>query len=202
MTRSRTVRKLLVPASIALACFGLTPTASSATAPPTTEPTHGHESSGDLTAEQQVEIFRATARFHDVDAAIAAGYVESPIEECVEVDGYGGMGLHYANLALATDGVIDPAVPEVLIYAPTADGGVELVAVEYAQIDADQDLATADDRPELFGHPFDGPMDESSPAHSLSARPVPVHYDLHVWLYRENPDGMLAAFNPDVTCTV
>jgi len=36
--------------------------------------------------------------------------------------------------------------------------------------------------------------------HAGAPMPVPVHYDLHVWLYRENPDGMLAAFNPDVSC--
>ena len=46
----------------------------------------------------------------------------------------------------------------------------------------------------------DGPMDATNPAHAGAPMPVPVHYDLHVWLYRENPDGMLAAFNPDVSC--
>ena len=162
----------------------------------------GHDGAegGELTAEQQVAIYKATARFNNVDVAIAAGYAAAPIDECVDVEGYGGMGLHYVNLALATDGVIDPAVPEVLVYIPTADGGLELGAVEYANIDADQDLATDEDRPELFGHPFDGPMDATNPAHAGATMPVPVHFDLHVWLYRENPDGMLAPFNPDVTC--
>lgn len=159
-----------------------------------------HADNGELTAEQQVEIYQATARFNDVDVAFAAGYAPAPIDECVDVEGYGGMGLRYVNLALAADGVIDPATPEVLAYVPTADGGLELGAVEYANIDADQDLATDDDRPELFGHKFDGPMDATNPAHAGAPMPVPVHYDLHVWLYRENPDGMLAAFNPDVSC--
>jgi len=106
-----------------------------------------HADNGELTAEQQVEIYQATARFNDVDVAVAAGYAPAPIVECVDVEGYGGMGLHYVNLALAADGVIDPAIPEVLVYVPTADGGLELGAVEYANIDADQDLATDDDRP-------------------------------------------------------
>jgi hypothetical protein len=26
------------------------------------------------------------------------------------------------------------------------------------------------------------------------------HYDLHVWLYRENPRGLFAQFNPNATC--
>ena len=26
------------------------------------------------------------------------------------------------------------------------------------------------------------------------------HYDRHVWLYRRNPNGMFAQFNPAVSC--
>jgi hypothetical protein len=26
------------------------------------------------------------------------------------------------------------------------------------------------------------------------------HYDQHVWLYRDNPSGVLAQFNPRVSC--
>jgi hypothetical protein len=26
------------------------------------------------------------------------------------------------------------------------------------------------------------------------------HYDLHVWLYRENPKGMFTQFNPKASC--
>jgi hypothetical protein len=29
---------------------------------------------------------------------------------------------------------------------------------------------------------------------------MPVHYDLHVWLWQDNPAGMFALFNPTVTC--
>jgi hypothetical protein len=28
----------------------------------------------------------------------------------------------------------------------------------------------------------------------------PAYYDLHVWLYRDNPSGMFAPYNPAVTC--
>lgn len=44
-----------------------------------------------------------------------------------------------------------------------------------------------------MGLPFDGPM----PGHETG---MPVHYDLHVWLFRHNPDGLLAPFNPAVSC--
>jgi hypothetical protein len=26
------------------------------------------------------------------------------------------------------------------------------------------------------------------------------HYDRHVWIYRENPSGVFAQFNPNVSC--
>ena len=30
---------------------------------------------------------------------------------------------------------------------------------------------------------------------------MPVHYDLHVWLWKHNPSGVFAPFNPDASCT-
>jgi hypothetical protein len=29
---------------------------------------------------------------------------------------------------------------------------------------------------------------------------MPVHYDLHVWLFDSNPAGVFAAWNPSVDC--
>jgi hypothetical protein len=29
---------------------------------------------------------------------------------------------------------------------------------------------------------------------------MPVHYDLHVWLWHENPSGMFERVNPDLSC--
>jgi len=29
---------------------------------------------------------------------------------------------------------------------------------------------------------------------------VPVHYDLHAWLFVSNPDGVFAPFTPRVDC--
>lgn len=104
------------------------------------------------------------------------------------------MGFHYLHPELAADNVIDPARPEVLVYQATRDGQMRLGAVEYFVADTDQDLTTDDDRPELFGtYPFEGPMDGHEPG-------MPIHYDLHVWLYRHNPAGQLAGWNPTVTC--
>jgi hypothetical protein len=134
----------------------------------------------------------ATARYHSVEQALKDGY-SGVGEPCVEVPGLGGMGIHYVNGALIADGVLDPARPEILLYAPDANGELKLVGVEYFQVDADQDLATAGDRPSIFGQPFDGPM----PGHSPT---MPIHYDLHVWFWESNASGTFAPFNPAVAC--
>jgi hypothetical protein len=137
------------------------------------------------------EVRRATEAYKDVKAAEAAGYVLAG--PCEEDPKYGGMGFHYANQALIEDGELDPLRPELLVYQPAGNGKLRLGAVEYFQVDGDQDLATDDDRPWLFDVPFDGPMLGHNPN-------MPIHYDLHVWLYRNNPAGIFAMWNPRVSC--
>jgi hypothetical protein len=132
----------------------------------------------------------ATAKFHDVNVALAAGY--SATSYCVAVPGLGVMGMHYVNGALVGAPGVNLAAPEMLLYVDTASGP-RLVGVEYMTIDDDQDLATDADRPYLFGRGFDGPMPGHGPGQ-------PVHYDLHVWVWQGNPAGVFAEFNPKVKC--
>jgi hypothetical protein len=143
------------------------------------------------TREQLRQARDATLAFRDVEKAKAAGY--APASECAADPKYGGMGIHYANEKLIADGKLDITRPEILVYQPTASGELRLGAVEYFHVDGDQDLATADDRPALFGVPFDGPMLGHEPG-------MPIHDDLHVWLHKHNPAGIFAAFNPSVHC--
>jgi hypothetical protein len=89
------------------------------------------------------------------------------------------------------DTVLDPKQPELLLYEVKPNGKLRLVGLEYFKVDADQNLATAGDRPSLFGRPFDGPMLGHSPGQ-------PIHYDLHVWLWERNPNGMFVLPNPNV----
>ena len=133
----------------------------------------------------------ATEKFRDVDAAIAAGY--RPSDTCAELPGVGGMGYHFVNPALASDLRVDPTKPEILVYRRLANGRFHLDALEWFVADADQDVTTDADRPSLMGHPFDGPMLGHEPG-------MPVHYDLHAWLFKHNPAGELSAWNPDVHC--
>lgn len=146
----------------------------------------GHEGSAATVAPRVLaQVRAATAVFHSSAAAIAAGYV--PAAHCEP-----GMGQHWVNPANLMDGVHDLTKPDVLLYEPTATG-VRLVGVEWIQFDADQDLATDDDRPYLAGVPFEGPMPGHEPG-------MPVHYDKHLYVWEHNPDGVAAVFNPRVEC--
>ncbi len=128
----------------------------------------------------------ATASFHDVGQALAAGYV--PVSPCESLPGEGAMGVHYLHPQLASDGVVDPLRPEVLLYLPTEDGP-RLVGVEWFVAEA----ATGGRRPHVLGEPFEGPMDGHAPG-------MPVHYDKHLWLWAHNPDGAWEQWNPALTC--
>ena len=133
----------------------------------------------------------ALARYHSFEQAQKDGY--SVVGEPCVASPLGTMGIHAVNEALLADPAIDPLRPELLLYVPKANGKLQLVGVEYWRADADQSLATANDRPSIFGVPFDGPM----PGHTPT---MPVHYDVHVWFFADNPSGMFAAFNPTLSC--
>jgi hypothetical protein len=130
----------------------------------------------------------ATAKYHNVKAAEADGYI--PASPCEELPGQGAMGIHYLNPALAQDLASEPERPEVLLYLPDEHGTLKLVGVEYFQAAAGR---TAEQAPEILGVTFDGPM----PGHSPE---MPEHFDLHVWLWTKNPSGLFAAWNSALSC--
>ena len=103
----------------------------------------------------------------------------------------GGMGVHFFNVALM-GAPLDPTKPQVLVYEPGAGGKLQLVAAEWF-VPLTPELKG---KPELFGRPFDGPMEGHHPLmpHGLH------HYDLHVWLWKDNPAGMFAPTNPKIKC--
>jgi hypothetical protein len=98
-----------------------------------------------------------------------------------------------------TDGTIDFAAPEVLVYEPQADGSEQLVAVEYLVFQEPWSSAGNEGLPSFFGTEFvpmvDDPATEMDEAHGLAS-----HYELHVWVPRSNDSGMFAEFNPAVSC--
>ncbi|MFD3802341.1 hypothetical protein ACFWSF_23955 [Streptomyces sp. NPDC058611] len=136
---------------------------------------------------------RATARYVDERAALRDGYVPKGATCMTNPFGVGAMGYHYVKQA--NWGSKDPAKPTALLYSTEKDrhGRRTLQAVEWMATDGDQDLKTADDRPSMFGLPFDGPM----PGHWAG---MPKHYDLHMWAYKKNPAGRFHNWNPALTC--
>jgi hypothetical protein len=151
----------------------------------------------DLAAARQ-----ATAKYHDVDVAIADGYL--PSGPCVESPA-GGMGIHYVNGALVADPNVDELTPEILLYVPTHTGGRKLVGVEYflgvgpVWLPGNPVPPRPEDPPDapvIFGQEMgdDGELMEPH------APFQPWHYDLHVWLWEGNPDGIFEEWNPNVRC--
>src|SRR5215218_143149 len=137
-----------------------------------------HPGKGHKVGRQVDTVRKATERFHDLRVARKAGFV--PAADCVTGPG-GAMGIHYTNERFARDPRIDLRRPEVLLYEPHGDQR-RLAGVEYFRADADGRLDTDDDRPYLFGRGFDGPMEGHEPG-------MPVHFDLHAWIWKRNPAG-------------
>ncbi|MFG3495512.1 hypothetical protein [Streptomyces sp. NPDC047928] len=132
--------------------------------------------------------YEATHRYRSVERAVEDGY--EPMRGCIS-RAEGGMGYHYVNTA--RNNSTDPAKPAALFYEKAEDGSLRLLGVEWFVEDADQKVETDDDRPTMFGQPFLGPTPGVEEG-------VAVHYDLHVWLYKHNPNGLFTEWNPDVRC--
>jgi hypothetical protein len=168
--------------------------------------------------EPDLAAVRAAAeRFRDVNVALAEGYVRDPMDLCdtAEMMGrpaaLGAMGIHYARPdLLGIAGPPDPRVsgngvhtdflrPSILIYEPQADGSLELVAVENLVFESAWRAAGHAQRPTFHGvaydHMFDDPATAADEAHMFEP-----HFDRHVWVFRDNPNGVFAPFNPAVTC--
>ncbi|HSP77057.1 MAG TPA: hypothetical protein VLQ93_00910 [Myxococcaceae bacterium] len=134
---------------------------------------------------QWKEVRKALVKYKDVNAALADGYINT--EFCDSRADGAAMGVHFLHPGLSQDLVSDPFKPEILLYLPDGEGGYIFIGPEYWQADAGQGT------PSVLGQGFDGPM----PGHTPD---MPVHYDLHVWLYKYNPDGLFAQFNPLARC--
>ncbi len=148
--------------------------------------------SGDVAA-QLAQVRRLTAPFHQIQRANRAGWV-APLSPCVAVEGLGGMGYHIGNPEYLENGILDPLMPEALLYEPMKNGRLRLVAVEYIVFFGPPETEGGDpvegDQPFLFGQGFDN---------SPHVGPFGA-WTLHVWLWRNNPEGMFAEFNPNVSC--
>jgi hypothetical protein len=163
-----------------------------AAAPSTRDHEAGHRASvpapePTLPADLQ-DVREALRKYADPVVAVRDGYLSTL--GCVAYAN-GAMGVHFLNPAHVGP-VPDPLRPALLVYEPADAGRLRLVAAEWFV-----PLATGiTQRPTLFGRPFDGPMAGHEPLMPTELH----HYDLHVWLWKENPAGLFAATNPNVGC--
>lgn len=136
----------------------------------------------------ELEAVRAALeRYQDPIAAVHDGYLSTV--GCIEFSD-GGMGVHFLNTSLISP-VPDPLKPQILIYEVDR-GTLRLAAAEWFV-----PLATGvKERPQIFGRPFNGPMEGHHPVMPSGLH----HYDLHVWLFKVNPAGLFNPTNPSVKC--
>lgn len=198
--RSRRGRKALVGSGLCLgllapvlAATALFPSVAVGQAPPV-----AHHHSGAGVQAELAQVRAATARFHRVEEAVAAGYElgwvngagNRIVAGCVSHPTAGAMGYHYFNAELMADNDVNALEPEVLVYAPAANGGLKLVAVEWVVRSDKSNPAGVADAPSVLGMEM----------HILVPPPGPAFWLTHAWVWSHNPAGMFADFNPEVSC--
>ena len=142
-------------------------------------------------ASALIKIVReSTERYKDVSAAEADGYALQ--FGCVSGPDSGAMGLHFVNGGLVNAGVIDATRPQIVIYEPTPDGRLQLIGADYLVL-AEQWDKKSQGPPELMGqlfHYFEFP----------NRFGLPAFYTLHVWAWKDNPNGAFVNWHPNVSC--
>jgi hypothetical protein len=142
------------------------------------------------------QVRRVTARFHDLDAALDAGYElgwvngsgQRIITGCVSHPTAGAMGYHYFNAELMADLTTDALQPEALVYAPREDGSLKLAAVEWVVRGPNSNPPGVSEQPSVLGMGM----------HILN--PVVGFWLMHAWVWKHNPAGMFEDWNPEVAC--
>jgi hypothetical protein len=155
-----------------------------------------HADHGSASPELVQAVRDATRQFLDVNAAISAGY--QPVLGCVSGPDQGAMGVHYLKGSLL-DGTVNASTPQALIYEPMQDGSFRLVGVEFI---VDQAAWFASQKKMGVANP--GPPQLDQQLFQLIPSPnrfnLDTFFELHVWAWRDNPNGFFADWNTAVTC--
>jgi hypothetical protein len=114
---------------------------------------------------------------------VQEGY-ERDVRQCVAHREHGAMGYHHSNPKLM-DGRLQVTRPEILVYGREPDGAYRLNGVEYVVPYSSH--AREKEPPTIMGQKL------------LRADGLGIWY-LHVWVWRENPSGMFASWNPTIEC--
>jgi hypothetical protein len=162
---------------------------------------HDHAAHNAVLQNELAQIRRATARLRRVESAIAAGYelgwVNGSgvriITGCVSHPSAGAMGYHYFKPELMDDLAVDPLEPEALVYEAKRNGRLKLVAVEWV-------VRGPQSNPPGWPAGAPPPTVLGMDMHILVPPPGPAFYLMHAWIWKHNPSGMFADWNPKVTC--
>jgi hypothetical protein len=147
-------------------------------------------------------VRNATEQYRNV-ANAAPHY--APVLGCVSGSDHGAMGIHYVNGSLLngetllSDGQLDPTKPQALIYEPQSNGELKLVGVEFIIFASALPAGAA---PQVDGHLMqyiDGPT-TSRPKATPNRYGLPALFELHVWAWRDNPQGSFVDWNNHVSC--
>jgi hypothetical protein len=163
------------------------------------------------------QVKAAVQKYRDVKAALADGYIPDPSGMCETAAmmgkpaKLGAMGIHYFRPDLLgitappnprVDGngtYTDFHHPAVLLYEPEADGSLQLIGVENLVFEKAWRAAGHTQPPSFHGVPYnhmvDNPATQIDEAHGFMP-----HFDRHVWVIRNNPNGVFEQYNPNVTC--
>ena len=136
-------------------------------------------------------VREATDRFKNVTSIAGPGEGYELAFGCVSGGDFGAMGLHYVNMSLVDENLV-PDQPEIVLFEPTANGGIRITGADYLIPAAAWD-AKHDGPPQLMGqlfHLFDSP-------NRFGLDPF---YTLHVWAWKDNPNGTFTNWNPTVSC--
>lgn len=153
---------------------------------------NGHSTHQDAVPAKLVQLVReATRKFLDVNAATAAGY--APFLGCVTGQDHGAMGVHYVNGTLLSAGEIEASHPQALIYEPSKEGKMRLVGVEFIVFAEPWLTKNNNTPPVLEGQVFQY-------VDSPNRFNIPAFFELHVWAWRDNPQGAFVDWNNHVTC--
>ena len=143
-------------------------------------------------------VRNSTVRFKGVSAAEAEGYHLA--FGCVTGPDAGAMGLHYVNMPLVgnppimPNGEPDPTQPQIVIYEPLPDGKLHLIGADYLILADSWDKAHPQQgAPQMMGqlfHYFEAP----------NRFGLPAFYTLHVWAWKDNPNGAFVNWHPNVSC--
>jgi hypothetical protein len=187
MTRTISNKNRMRRVGILLPCFAAAIALTAANALPQELQ---HANHGEAAPAKLVQIVKdATRQFKNVNAATGAGY--QPAFGCVSGPDHGAMGVHYINGPLVVDGKVDATKPEALIYEPTKNG-MKLVGVEFI-VDAATWLKSQQAPPMLEGQAFQF-------VNAPNRYAIPAFFELHVWAWRDNPNGAFVDWNNRVSC--